>query len=176
MSITGAVASSGNTQAPKRTSLDQWISQMDTNNDGQISKSEYDAVTSATTKGGMPGGHPKLSFDQLSGGSTSISTSDLKAILEKMRPAGGGHHRSEAISDAASGATTASTSSTTSSAYSANATTGATTSSSTSPSGSDNRLSLILNMLSQSGSSKASYTAEDMKTFLSLMNGINTSA
>ncbi len=172
MSITGAVGSSGYTQGIKRPNLDQWISQMDTSGDGQISKTEYDAVTSATNKGGYTGGPPKLSFEQLSGGSDSISTSDLKAILEKMRPAGGGHHRPESVSDAASGATTKSTTS----AYQADATTGATASSASSPAGSDNRLSLILDLLSQNSSTKTSYTAEDMKTFLSLMNGINTSA
>ncbi len=174
MSSISAVNNSAYSEV-KRPSLNQLISKMDANSDGSISKSEFDAVTSATNQSSSMG-KPKLSFEQLTGGKDSISTDDLKALLEKLKiDSRGPHKHLEAKSDATTGATanTASVSQP-SSTYSADATTGATSLGKVGTI--SDRLSLVLTMLDESNSNEASYSANNSKTLLSIINGVNVNA
>ena len=137
------------------------------NNEGAVAKSGFDAVTSATNKSSSMGSN--ISFDTLSGGANSISITDLKAALEKLKSSAG-----QALSSASSSDTTSSTAPSVK-AYGADAMTGATTSTKD-QGGSESRLSLVLDLLNKESNVDQTYSAKQMDNLLTLLNGLNSNA
>lgn len=143
------------------------------NNEGAASSPIFDAVTSATSKSNST--WQKISFNQLSEGEDSISITDLKAALEKLKVSEEKQYNSTSETDTTTEENTKS-STPIRTAYRADAMTGATTSSASYQSGSDNRINLVLDILNKNNNGKQSYSAKEMDNLLTILNGLNSNA